>query len=188
MNKTTYIDLDKVDDYGPQKAAAKFDLTVAELDRIEIVDTGEVSIEATASEGSLPEEYLVEGNVEFTADLACSRCLDPVPFANFSDFTVRFRPRQSATENVEEEMEISPDELDVEFYTEKKIELRSLAIEQVQLSIPMKPLCDAACLGLCLHCGANLNSTGCHCSESVTDTRWEGLRDIREQLLKKKDL
>ena len=187
MTNSTYLDLAKVDDYGPQKGAGTFEVEQAELDRYEIVRTGEVSIDATASEGNFPEEYLIEGSVRYTADLACSRCLDPLPFANTSDFTVRFRPRQSDAASAEEEMEISIDELDVEFYTEKKVELRALAIEQIQLSIPMKPLCDQACMGLCSHCGANLNSGSCSCKETVMDDRWESLRGIREQLLKKKD-
>jgi uncharacterized protein len=187
METKAFIDLSKVDDYGPQKGSLRFTAEDAELDRPEIVTMGEVSIEATASEGDLAAEYLVEGEVRFLADLACSRCLDPLPFANDSSFTVRFRPRQAAAPSAEEEIEITPDELDVEFYDEKQIDLRRLAIEQIQLSLPMKPLCEDGCLGLCPSCGSNLNRSRCDCKESVTDDRWEGLREIREQLLRKKD-
>jgi len=187
MTKTSYIDFEKVDDYGPQSAAATFAVEPADLERDEIVAGGEVTIDLVASEGHLEREYLVEGTVRYTADLTCSRCLDPVPFANTSDFTVRFRPRPNETANLAEEMEISAEELDVEFYTDMKVDLRTLAIEQIQLSVPMKPLGDAACMGLCSKCGANLNAAGCKCSETVMDDRWGGLRDIREQLLKKKD-
>lgn len=187
MEMKAFIDLSKVDDYGPQKGSLRFTAEEAELDRPEIVKMGEVSIEATASDGGLRGEYLVDGQVSFLADLACSRCLDPLPFANDSSFTVRFRPREAAATSAEEEIEISPDELDVEFYDDKQIDLRSLAIEQIQLSLPMKPLCEDSCLGLCPSCGANLNGSRCECKESVTDDRWEGLREIREQLLRKKD-
>lgn len=187
METKAFIDLSKVDDYGPQSGSLRFTAEEAELDRPEIVKMGEVSIDATASEGDLPAEYLVEGAVRFLADLACSRCLDPLPFANDSSFTVRFRPRQAAATGDVEEIEITSDELDVEFYDDKQIDLRSLAIEQIQLSLPMKPLCEESCLGLCPSCGSNLNRSRCDCRESVAEDRWEALREIREQLLKKKD-
>ena len=122
--------------------------------------------------------------VNFTADLTCSRCAEPYPFANPSPFTVRFRPRPEAS--VEEEVEITEEEeLDVEFYSEPVIPLRELALEQVQLSIPMKPLCDENCLGLCPTCGVNRTREKCSCNEPVVDGRWGALKDLREELAKK---
>jgi uncharacterized protein len=85
-------------------------------------------------------------------------------------------------------VEIAPEDLDVEFYTERSISLRDLAAEQVQLAIPMKPLCDENCLGLCPNCGANRNRERCQCEAAVADDRWGALAGIREQLAKKKDV
>ena len=45
----------------------------------------------------------------------------------------------------------------MEYYSERSVSLREIAAEQVQLSIPMKPLCEENCQGLCPTCGANLN-------------------------------
>jgi uncharacterized protein len=103
-------------------------------------------------------------------------------------FHVRFRPRPQVSREGEEIEITAKEELDVEFYSDRTIPLRDLALEQVQLSIPMKPLCEDSCLGLCPKCGVNLSREKCSCEESVTDERWGALKDIREALAKKKDV
>ena len=112
--------------------------------------------------------------------------MEPYPFASNSTFNLRFRPRSEASRQ-DEEIEITPDELDIEFYTDRAISLRDLAAEQVQLSIPMKPLCDEKCLGLCPQCGTNRNRESCSCQASIVDDRWGALHDIREQIAKKRE-
>ena len=182
------INFDEIDEHGPQSYDATFhDITVSDVDRIEVADVGPVRIEASAEkEGA--GEYVVDGTVHFTADFSCSRCLEPYPFANTSNFHVRFRPRPAATPENEEVEITEAEELDVEFYTEREIPLRDLALEQVQLSIPMKPLCDENCLGLCPNCGANRNRETCRCETQAADERWGALAGIRDQLAKKKEV
>jgi len=182
------INFDEIDEHGPQSYDATFnDVTVADLDREEVSAAGPVRIEARA-EKVAEGEYAVDGTVQFAADFTCSRCLEPYPFANTSSFHVRFRPRPAATPENEEVEITEAEELDVEFYIEREVPLRHLALEQVQLSIPMKPLCDESCLGLCPNCGANRNRESCTCETSVVDERWGALQDIREQLARKKDV
>ena len=187
LDTRDFIVFDEIDKYGPQTLSGTYQFAPKELGREELAAVGPVSIEATAKKGEVAGEYLVDGTSRFTADFTCSRCVEPYPFANSSAFHLRFRPRlQVAQEN--EEVEIAPEDLDVEFYTERSISLRDLAVEQVQLAIPMKPLCDENCLGLCPKCGANRNREGCQCEASVVDDRWGALAGIREQLAKKKDV
>ena len=88
-----------------------------------------------------------------------------------------------------EEVEITEkEELDVEFYSDRAIPLRDVALEQIQLSIPMKPLCDEDCLGLCPTCGVNRTRERCSCETAIVDDRWGALKDIREELSKKKNI
>ncbi|HKO02321.1 MAG TPA: DUF177 domain-containing protein [Thermoanaerobaculia bacterium] len=182
------INFDEIDELGPQSYDATFnDITVADVDRFEVVGVGPVRIEANAEKVS-DAEYVVDGTLHFTADFDCSRCLEPYPFANTSNFHVRFRPRPAATPENEEVEITAAEELDVEFYTEREIPLRDLALEQVQLVIPMKPLCEENCLGLCPSCGANRNRETCRCDESAGDERWGALAGIRDQLAKKKQV
>jgi uncharacterized metal-binding protein YceD (DUF177 family) len=186
MPEKERIVFDDLDKYGPQHFERTFQFPTQELARIELVSIGPVSLVADARKGDLPAEYLADGTTTFTADFLCSRCVEPFPFANASEFHLRFRPRPEISEE-NAEVEVTPDELDVEFYTERAISLRHLANEQIQLAIPMKPLCTDRCLGLCVQCGANQNGEGCSCAETVIDTRFAALAGIREQLAKKNE-
>jgi DUF177 domain-containing protein len=182
------ISFDKVEKYGPQSYSGTYSIAPADLDRVEVAEDAEITIEAKAEKGNLPGEYIVDGTSSFTTALACSRCLDPTPFANSSPFHVRFRPRPETSGPDTEEVEITEaEELDVEYYSEREIPLRDLAIEQIQLSIPMKPLCDDKCLGLCSQCGANRNREECSCAVAVGDDRWGALRGLRDELARKKE-
>ncbi len=188
MNMNDVIEFETIDERGPQSYRATFEMNAEELGREEVVGLGTVAIDANVQAGDLEDEYVAEGAVTFTADLTCSRCAEPYPFANPSTFHIRFRPRPEASiEN--EEVEITDEgELDVEFYSEPVIPLRELALEQVLLSIPMKPLCDEACLGLCPTCRVNRTREKCSCNEAVIDERWGALKGLREELEKKKNV
>jgi uncharacterized metal-binding protein YceD (DUF177 family) len=185
MPDKDFIVFDDIDKYGSETYERSYELAAGELDRIDLAAIGPVALVATASKGDLPGEYLVDGSTSFTGDLTCSRCVEPFPFANSSEFHLRFRPRSVVLG--ESEVEITPDELDIEFYTERLIPLRDLAAEQVQLSIPMKPLCTESCLGLCPQCGTNRNLDACTCQSSVSDERWGALAGIRAELAKKSE-
>jgi uncharacterized protein len=185
-----FINFDDIDKHGPQTYSATFEISPAELERDELAAVGPVVIEVRAEKGSLPGEYIADGTAAFTADFTCSRCVEPYPVANRSAFHVRFRPRpEGSAEGEEEEIEITAaEELDVEYYVERQVPLRDLAIEQIQLSVPMKPLCEEGCLGLCSQCGANRNRESCDCAKSIVDERWGALAGIREELAKKKNV
>lgn len=183
---TDLIVFDHIDKDGPQTYRGSYDLSASEISRDEVAGGGSVAIEAKGEKGDLAGEYIVTGSSRFTADLNCSRCVEPYPFANASTFHVRFRPRPEASGEENEEIEIGDaEELDVEFYSDRTIPLKDLALEQVQLAIPMKPLCDDACLGLCPVCGKNRSREACECETSMADDRWDALRGLRDQLKKK---
>lgn len=186
--RTEFIDFKTIDENGPQSYQAAYDVAVDELERDELASVGKATIAMTAKKVDLTDEYIADGTVSFTADLTCSRCAEPYPIANTSSFHVRFRPRPEASEENEEVEITNKEELDVEFYSQRAIPLRDLALEQIQLSIPMKPLCDETCLGLCPTCGANRTREGCSCEDSIVDDRWGALQGIREELSKKKDV
>lgn len=183
------LDFKKVAESGPQTFSAAIPLTPADLERDEVATISPVRVEGRVEQGDRPREFVVEGAVDFELDLVCSRCLDPYPVAVHSDFTLRYLPRPERVASVEdEEIEIAAEQLDEEYYDEPLVELRPVVLEQVQLSIPMKPLCEEGCQGLCPACGANRNRAGCQCAAEESDHRWDALRGIREQLARKKDV
>jgi uncharacterized protein len=187
MQDTT-IEFDVIDEHGPQTYRGTYDIAASELNREELKGASSITIEAVVRKGDAEAEYVADGTSTFTADLECSRCVEAFPFANTSTFHVRFRPRPQVTREGEEIEITDKEELDVEFYSARTIPLRDLALEQVQLSIPMKPLCEEGCLGLCPQCGANLSREECSCQASMSDERWGALKDIRDALARKKDV
>ena len=77
------------------------------------------------------------------------------------------------------EREIEEDDLTTAFYENEEIDLGHLMREQFCLSLPMKPLCQQDCRGLCPVCGTNLNRSGCDCKREWEDPRLAALRKLK---------
>jgi uncharacterized protein len=122
--------------------------------------------------------FLLEGEVAGSVKLMCSRCLKEFEFSFAEPVSLQLLPASQAPR--EEEVQLGRDELDVRFYEEPVIDLEDLAAEQVQLAVPIKPLCRESCEGLCPRCGADLNQGPCACPRT-TDPRWVSLLEWRKR-------
>jgi len=121
--------------------------------------------------------YRLSGHLTGELELTCSRCLEPFTMPVATDFDLRYVPR---TENTGEgEKEVEEDDLATAFYSEDQVDLGQLILEQLQLALPMKPLCEEACRGLCPQCGTNLNTGTCRCSQKWEDPRLAALKNIK---------
>ena len=49
------------------------------------------------------------------------------------------------------------------------------------ISLPMQPLCQEGCLGMCPRCGADRNRQTCRCSDPSADSPWSPLLQLRER-------
>jgi uncharacterized protein len=111
---------------------------------------------------------LVQGTVESQLELECVRCLEPfiLPLALELEETFRLagtRPRPEIPYSVSDN---------------GWLDLIPLLREQSWLSIPMKPLCDPNCKGLCPQCGVNFNSESCSCEKTKIDPRLSVLEEL----------
>lgn len=120
--------------------------------------------------------YSVKGTVSGRGRLRCVRCLGEFVFSFEEPFFVQLLPLAMAPQ--EEEVQLTKKDLDVRFFVEPVLDLMELAAEQVELLLPVKPLCREDCKGLCPHCGADLNLGACGCPPQV-DERWRKLLDFR---------
>jgi uncharacterized protein len=50
------------------------------------------------------------------------------------------------------------------------------------LALPLNPVCEAACKGLCARCGKDLSGGPCDCSEDDVDPRWAELATLKDRL------
>jgi uncharacterized protein len=121
-------------------------------------------------------EVQVRGDLAADLGLQCSRCLKDFTYKQTTPVDVVYHPTDEFRE--EETHELRGDELDMDFYFTGEIDLSDLAYEQVILNIPMKPLCQEACQGICIVCGADLNAGNCTCAKKTIDPRFESLRKL----------
>jgi uncharacterized protein len=78
----------------------------------------------------------------------------------------------------EPEREIQDDDLSTVYYRGAAIDLGDLLREQFYLALPMKPLHDEGCKGLCPQCGTNLNREACECRPTWEDPRMAALKAL----------
>lgn len=123
-------------------------------------------------------DVLVTGSFRATARLQCSRCLEPLVTPIGPDVDLQLVPPPSAREKVE----LGPDDLELDFLQGDLLDLPGLLRSEMDLALPMKPLCRPDCRGLCPVCGANRNSTTCHCEVREVDPRLAPLEALRRQL------
>ena len=60
-----------------------------------------------------------------------------------------------------------------------ELDAGSLLWEQFLLALPVKPLCDEDCLGLCPNCGVRLAEGSCGCKAETGDPRMAVLRNLK---------
>ncbi|MDD3579575.1 MAG: DUF177 domain-containing protein [Desulfobacca sp.] len=125
----------------------------------------EFSLESTLS-GTIHLEkvdgyILVRGLLKGELRLNCSRCLESFLEPLECRFELVLRPGPPVV--AAEEVELTREELDEDFYSGEELDLEGIVQEQLLLAVPVKPLCQEDCLGLCPFCGANLNRETCSC-------------------------
>ena len=122
--------------------------------------------------------FALDGDVTGAMRLRCGRCLREYAVDIAEHISLRLLPATRVPR--EEETQLGRDDLEVRFYDEPVVDLTDLAAEQVQLAMPLKPLCSETCQGLCPRCGADLNQGLCACPRP-TDPRWTPLQDWRKR-------
>ncbi len=121
----------------------------------------------------------VDGSVEGAIELSCSRCLEfyQMPFS--SRFSMAFTRQLPELTGDDDEIELTADEMGLTLVENDSIELLEPLQEQVFMALPIQPLCNKDCKGLCAHCGANLNKTDCGCEEPLFDARFASLKNFK---------
>ena len=108
---------------------------------------------------------LVTGTVEGAWEGPCRRCLKPV--------------QGSLRAEVQELFESNPREGESYRLEHDRVDLEPLAREALILDLPLAPLCQEDCRGLCPTCGADRNLGDCDCPPAEVDSRWAALDVLR---------
>ena len=124
-------------------------------------------------------KFQVVGRLDATLELGCCRCLDSFPLVVGVHLDLLYLPVSDSTGDAEVQIEES--DLHTAFYRDDQIDLGQLIHEQFLLVLPMKPLCRSDCLGLCVVCGGNRNTTACECVKQQNDPGLAALKSLLNQ-------
>jgi uncharacterized protein len=124
-------------------------------------------------------EVIVRGNLEAHAQLQCSRCLKDFCIILSIPVDVVYHPVDEL--KGEDKHEVTSEELDMDFYVGEELDTERLINEQIVLNLPMKPLCNDLCRGICSRCGADLSAGACECEKENTDPRLGVLKKLLKE-------
>jgi uncharacterized protein len=114
-----------------------------------------VSYELTVK--SAAGSIIVTGQVSGSVSATCGRCLAPL------------------------EMEISNSSIELYYakneITDEELDITDDIRDELLIELPMNPLCDEDCKGLCPICGINRNKKECHCTRQG-NLAWGALDSI----------
>jgi uncharacterized protein len=114
---------------------------------------------------SVNEAVVVKGTVRAPWTGECRRCLRAIEAELVADVMEIYEEHPTEGET---------SQLDVD-----RVDLEPLAREAVLLELPMAPLCQDDCAGLCPECGTDRNETDCGHTMEASDDRWAALRELK---------
>ncbi|MET9498691.1 DUF177 domain-containing protein [Streptomyces sp. NPDC006552] len=131
---------------------------------------------------SVMEGVLVTGTARALAKGECVRCLEPIGLEADADFQEMFsypdaddrgRVRTEPADDAGE----SPEDEDRLFLEDGLFDLEPVLRDAVVLALPMQPVCQDDCEGLCSECGVRLADEPGHHHDAV-DIRWAALQGL----------
>lgn len=159
-------------------------------------------IELDARCESVTEGVLVTADIFAIAIGECIRCLDPVEleierkiqelyrYQPTDDKGKRIRESDKGKSNKgksnkgksgkrkEEEIEGDLEEVDILYIEGDQANLEVPILDAIILSLPVNPLCDEECLGLCPDCGDKWENLPEDHNHGASDIRWAGLAGL----------
>jgi uncharacterized protein len=123
-----------------------------------------VTVEADLE--AVGEGVLVTGEAAFRLAGQCARCLAPLDRPGTAGFQELFVYPGRAESDA-----------DLARIEGETLDLEPVVRDAIVLDLPLAPLCDENCAGLCAQCGANLNDDPAHGHGEPSDSRWVGLSD-----------
>jgi uncharacterized protein len=132
---------------------------------------------------SVMEGVLVTGTARATAKGECVRCLEPLELSLEADFQEMFSyPDADDRGRVKAEpADDAEDDEDMLFIEDGLFDLEPVLRDAVVLALPMQPVCQDDCPGLCSQCGARLTDDPDHHHDAV-DIRWAALQGLAGSL------
>lgn len=142
-----------------------FDLEKVQIDDLELRNLiGSITI------GRTPQGLVAQGKSTAETTLECVRCLKEFTQEVTWEFTELYAFKKKS---VSESDLLVPDDAQIDF--------APLMREYALLEIPIKPLHDPDCKGLCIECGQDLNLRDCGHNQDIDDSPFSTLKDLLDE-------
>lgn len=138
-----------------------------ELEEIKLDDLELRNLIGTVTIGRTPQGLVMQGNFSAETTIDCVRCLKEFNFPLTWEITELYAFNQRS---VSESELLVPDDA--------HIDLAPLIREYALLEIPIKPLHDPDCKGLCIECGQDLNIKDCGHNQDSDDSPFSVLKKL----------
>jgi uncharacterized metal-binding protein YceD (DUF177 family) len=122
---------------------------------VAVIEHGQVRLERTTA-GIHPS-----GHVSARVSLSCARCLAMGDARVASEFAEDFAPCVDAQRG--HPLPAPDDDLIFMLDRRQTLEMDEALRQNLVPALPIQPLCQADCAGLCPTCGANRNTASCGC-------------------------
>jgi uncharacterized protein len=120
------------------------------------------------------DDLVLGGGFQGAIGVECSRCLRRYRHALSETFRLVLEPagerRPSDPEGAKSLQRFGVclgDDLEIGWYRGPEIDLDAYFTELISLALPLQPLCDEECKGLCPRCGADRNREDCGCRQEL---------------------
>ncbi|MFE7894839.1 YceD family protein [Streptomyces sp. NPDC057412] len=133
---------------------------------------------------SVMEGVLVTGTARARAEGECVRCLEPLQLDVEADFQEMFSYPDADDRGRAHRAEPGDDaegDEDRLFIEDGLFDLEPVLRDAVVLALPMQPVCQEDCPGLCAECGVRLADDPDHHHDAV-DIRWAALQGLADSL------
>ena len=117
--------------------------------------------------------FFIRGHIEGAIVMPCDRCIEDARADIDDDFELYEEPAKPDNEEIPEKPLVRERDGMIE------LDEAGMLWEQLMLALPIKPLCERECRGLCPKCGQNLNVAGCECEQGAEDPRMSVFRDLK---------
>jgi uncharacterized protein len=108
------------------------------------------------------DDFLLRADLRGAMETSCARCLEPAKVGLDLPLAVTFVPADAGDEDDEDP--------DLVTFQGGEIDVGDEIRDEILLAIPINPLCQEVCLGLCLVCGGNRNVVACGCKTETAPT------------------
>lgn len=112
------------------------------------------------------DQIKARGSIKTAISLRCIKCLQNFEVKINSVFDIILFPSNFIQIK---NQHLNDDDMEYIFYEGNEIDVDKILVEHLNFLIPINPICNPGCKGLCPVCGVDLNHEKCKCDNTLNE-------------------